>query len=230
MNYIWDVALKAQEQGVPLKDIVFRPARPATPYTEIAFSDINQRELTNPVIEVNAMYRFNDIFKSLLDLEYVDDTEFKEVLFDALMHYLVGVDLRQGLCRWDYYQKFLKQDFGDGKFGAGYKEMFDSYDRQQARYLSAYLTGQYQAGSSLFYLRAMIKALYPQSIVYLNEDKELELLIYIGKKESPELRRQVECLCDAFVPFEYSIHLFWDKHFGIIGIDETMVPDEIVLF
>ncbi|RFZ79592.1 hypothetical protein DS742_07405 [Lacrimispora amygdalina] len=230
MNYIWDVALKAQKQGVSFEDIIFYPARPVTPYTEVAFSDINQRELADPIVEVNAMYRFNIIFKSLLDTEYEDDAELKEALFDVLMHYLALLDLRQGFCRWEYYQQFFKRDFYDGKFGTRHKELFDSDDRQHSKYFSAYLVAQYQAGSSLIYLRAVIKALYPRSIVYLNTDKKLELLIYIGKKETLKLRRQVEYLCDAFIPFEYTVHLFWDKHFGIIGIDETMVPDEIIVF
>ncbi|MDR2022919.1 MAG: hypothetical protein LBQ71_06620 [Hungatella sp.] len=229
MNYIWEVALKAQEQGVPFENIVFYPTRSVTPYSEIAFSDINQRELPDLVVEVNAMYQFNVIFKSLLDTEY-EDSELKEALFDVLMHYLALLDLRQGLCRWEYHQKFLKRDFYDGKFGTRHKVLFDSCGRKQSKYFSAYLVAQYQTGSSLFYLQAMIKALYPKSIVYLNTDKKLELLIYIGKKETLELHQQVEYLCDAFVPFEYTVHLFWDKHFGMIDIDETMIPDEMILF
>ena len=33
-----------------------------------------------------------------------------------------------------------------------------------------------------------------------------------------------------FLPVSFKVHLFWENHFGIIDVDETMEIDEIALF
>ena len=56
------------------------------------------------------------------------------------------------------------------------------------------------------------------------------MLIYIGRTETAELRGQVDFLVSMFVPFDYKVHLFWDIHFGIMGVDETMGLDEFMVY
>lgn len=33
-----------------------------------------------------------------------------------------------------------------------------------------------------------------------------------------------------FLPINYHVFLFWEHHFGIIDVEETMMVDEMVLF
>ena len=33
-----------------------------------------------------------------------------------------------------------------------------------------------------------------------------------------------------FLPVQETVHFFYENHFGIIGVDETMVVDEMVIF
>ena len=43
------------------------------------------------------------------------------------------------------------------------------------------------------------------------------------------LETQLDLLCDMFVPIDYEMKLFWDMHFGLIGVDATMKIDEIIV-
>ena len=57
-----------------------------------------------------------------------------------------------------------------------------------------------------------------------------QVLVYIGQKETEKERERVEFLRDMFLPVHYQVYLFWEHHFGIIGVEETMELDEMVLF
>ena len=72
--------------------------------------------------------------------------------------------------------------------------------------------------------------MYPRSIVYLDSVERRELLIYIGKSETQELKKQVHFIIDMFIPFEYIIHLFWDVHFGILDVNETLEMNEFQIY
>lgn len=56
------------------------------------------------------------------------------------------------------------------------------------------------------------------------------LLIYIGKSKTDRHEKQVKFILDMFVPIDYNLELFWDIHFGIIAVDETMEINEFVIY
>lgn len=230
MNYAWDIALKGMEQEIPLNELSFIPANPAIPYAEIAFNDINQSILTDHKIEVNGMYRYTAIFEPLLDGRLDNNLELRDTLYDVLTHFLIGLDLRQGLCKEEFYQIFAKEDLHNGKYGEEYRDILSCFPRKQWKAISIGLVRLYKTGPSLLLFKTVMKEIYPHSIIYFRTDKKRELLIYIGYKETSQRKRQIEFLCEVFVPLDYKLRLFWEYHFGIVGISETMVPDEIMVF
>lgn len=72
--------------------------------------------------------------------------------------------------------------------------------------------------------------LYPEVFIYENNETTYELLIYLGVKETEQERERVAFLVELFLPMQETVHLFYEHHFGIIGVDETMVVDEMVVF
>ena len=44
------------------------------------------------------------------------------------------------------------------------------------------------------------------------------------------MEKQIGFLMDLFVPLDISVQLFWDMHFGIISVEETMEPDDIMIY
>ena len=229
MNYIWEVLLKASEQNFPQGKIRFTQSKTPSPYMEVAFDELNRDYLDEAPVEVNAYYRHSAIFDNMLD--GLDGyPEFRDCLFDILMHHIAGINIREGLCRNEYFGLFLRGDVNAGRFGRQFMEVFETFEQRQRRFVIECMVRLYALGASITLLRSVMRQLYPRSIIYLDSVDRRELLIYIGKKETPELRKQSEFLVSLFVPFDYVAHLFWDTHFGIIGIDETMGIDDFVLY
>ena len=61
-------------------------------------------------------------------------------------------------------------------------------------------------------------------------DTARELLIYIGRPETGCEQQKVDFLINVFLPLNFTTHLFWERHFGIVDVDVTMELDEMVLF
>ena len=227
MTYIWEVLLRADEQGFPRENIRFAQTKTVTPYMEVAYEELNREHLDEAPVEVNGYYRFAPIFDRLLDgLE--DYPELKDKLYDILMHYLAEINVREGLCESEYHGLFLREDVQNGKFGRQFKEVFTTFERRQVRFVVESMVRLYGIGPSITLFRSVMRQIYPKSILYLDAVERRELLVYIGKKETPALKRQVDFLIGLFVPFDYVTHLFWDLHFGIFGVDETLALDEFV--
>ena len=49
-------------------------------------------------------------------------------------------------------------------------------------------------------------------------------------KKTEEEQKRLEFLQGLFLSVDISMCLFWEHHFGIIGIDETMVMGDMVVF
>ena len=228
MTYIWEVLLKADELKFPRKNLYFIQTTTPTPYMEVASDDINRDYIDETPIEVNAFYRFSQIFESIInETEY---KEYKETLYDIIMHFLAEINMYEGLCKKEYHGLFLYDDVKSGKFGQQYKDVFQTFTQEQTSFVTESMVRLYEIGQPLTLFKSLIRKLYPKSIIYLDTLEQRELLVYIGKKETQELRKQVDFLLSMFVPFDYVIHLFWDMHFGLIDIKETLELDEFVIY
>jgi hypothetical protein len=230
MNYMWEALLRGNDLGIPEEGIRFVPSKTANPYREVFFEDLNAG-LTDPgPVDVNAYYRYGAVFGPLLD-EIMDGSPgLRGTLFDILAHYVTRLDLRQGLCRAEYYSKFLREDISEGVFGRLNMLRLPCFAEPQTRLVLAALLRMYKVGASMKLFAALLRELYPDSIVYFDTEYGRELLLYIGQKETPELCGQLDLLRDMFVPADYDVKLFWDMHFGLIGTDETMEIGQFMMF
>ena len=229
MTNIWEALLKADEQGFPRERIRFIQADTPSPYAEVSFSDVNRQHVNDEPVQVNAYYRYSQIFDKLLD--GLDDySELRDILFDVLVHYLAAMSTVDGLCNSEYHGRFLREDIQTGMFGRQFRQALEAFPHSQIRFVVEGMVRLYTLGSSLILFRTIMRQLYQNSIIYLDIAERRELLIYIGAKETPELKRQVDFLLALFVPFDYGVQLFWNMHFGIMGVDETMMLGEFVVY
>jgi len=229
LTYIWELLLKADEQDFTRENIRFKQVSTPTPYMEVAYEELNRQDLDEAPVEVNAYYRFSAIFDNVID-GLVGYPEFQDCLYDILMHYTAEINLREGLCKSEYHGLFLREDVVAGKFGRQFSEVFQTFERRQVRFVIECMVRLYKLGPSVTLFRSVTRQIYPRSIIYLDAVQRRELLIYIGKKETPQLKKQVDFLLSLFVPFDYITHVFWDMHFGIVGVNETLELDEFVVY
>jgi hypothetical protein len=230
MNYVWEAALKAIELGISPDDLVFRPARSPNPCLEVNLPDINSESFEGDTIEINALYRFSSIFGDLIDTGWADWQEARLALFNALFHAISDMEARQGVSRREFYLRFLEADIETAVFGPALSEGMACFERKERRLILGALLKQYRMGFSLQILRELFRRLYPSSNLYLFIDGGKRLLIYLGRERTTERERRLAVIQDLFIPMDYQVTLFWEKHFGIIGVDETMIPGEIMMF
>lgn len=230
MNYAWEAVLQAEKDNRNRDMIRFVEASVPNPYIEVSVVDLNLEAPEEDRIEINPLYRFEDVFGRLFDKNIKDMAKTREIFFDVCMHYITQLDLREGLSKEDYYCRLLAGDMRKGVYGASASERFALFEKAgQKAVLRSYLQ-LLKTGNYLEEFRKAVKRLYPQAIIYENNEAVHELLVYLGVKETEQEKEKAAFLVKLFLPVQETVHLFYEHHFGIIDVDETMLVDEMVVF
>ena len=230
MNYIWEILLKADKKNIPRRKIKFKKAKVCSPYMEIAFDELNYTSVPdNYSVEVNEYYRFYEIFKDLFNFNLVESQELREVLFDILLHYLAELDLRMGLNKTEFYKKFLLKDISNVVFGEELAKNILFFEKEELDVLLGGLITLYKTGISIELFKKVLIKIFKKSIVYANNEKAKNIYIYLDEVKQIELENKVNLILETFLPINMKPLVFWDKHFGIIGFDNTMKINETVM-
>lgn len=230
MNYLWEILLQAKTQGIEEKDIHFRQARSYSPYIELAEECLNIKRLEEPCyVELNPNYRFQKVFQELFHPEVTDYPALRKGLFQLLIHQIGENDIRAGMTREEYYKKLLGRSFADGDYGADKKEAYFLFQGEDREILLEGLLTLYREGDSIELFRRVMTALIPRCIVYASNDDPYEILVYVGARQSEELEKKVNFVIEQFLNIRYQPELYYEYHFGIIGMEETMQVGEIAI-
>lgn len=230
MNYAWEVVLLAEKNGRERDELRFVEAINPSPYIEVSVTDLNMECPDEEHVEINPLYRFADVFGKLFNKNIEGMEQIRELFFDVCMHYIVQLDLREGLSKEDYYYSLLVGDIRNGKYGEKMKGRFGLFElAEQKVILRAYLRLLKTANYLEEFRKAVIR-LYPNAFIYENNETAYELLVYLGTKESGKERERVNLLREMLLPMQETVHFFYEHHFGIIDVDETMGVDEMVIF
>ena len=68
MNFLWDIALRASQQGTKEEELFFCQAEAYSPFYEQAFPCLNETRVEGGEVELNLLFRFADIFQYLTTL------------------------------------------------------------------------------------------------------------------------------------------------------------------
>lgn len=230
MNYLWEILLQAKAQGIEEKDIHFRQARSYSPYMELAEECLNITRLEEPCyVELNPNYRFQKVFQELFHPEVTDYPALRKGLFQLLIHQIGENDIRAGMTREEYYKKMLGQAFADGTYGTKKQEAYRLFCGKEREILLEGILTLYREGDSIELFRRVMTALIPRCIVYVSNDDPYEILIYVGAKQTEELKKKADFVIEAFLNIRYQPELYYVYHFGIIGMEETMQVGEIAI-
>lgn len=230
MNYLWEAFLKANEQGIKKEQIRFLIAESYSGYMEISDSFLNQKELRKELkIEVNPYYRFYDIFKDLFQPDMQEFPDLRKSLANLIFHLLAENDSMSGMTKEEYYKQFLYQNIRCGTFGQDAAEIIELFKREERELILSGLLRQYQTGSSLVIFKDMAEELLPENVIYHSNENYYEILVYVGVKKEEQIVAKVELLVKLFVDLPYHVDVYYEHHFGIIGVEETMRIDEIAL-
>ena len=230
MNYLWEAVLAAGEQGMDTDRLRFGMAERFSGYMELSNPYLNQQELSGlPVIEMNPYYRFYHMFKELCHPDQEEFPRLRESMFNMIFHLLAENDILSGMTRKEYYKELLFRDIREGLYGPLIPEEIGLFDRNGRETLLSGMLRQYETGSSLDIFKDMMEDLIEESIVYQSNDDFREILVFAGQREEEGIRKKMDLLIRLFVELPYHVEIYYEHHFGIMGIDCTMEMDEMVL-
>lgn len=235
MRYLWEVLLAAKTERIPEEKLRFVHAPSGSGYMELSLPCLNQTWLEDGgqpediSIEVNTYYRFYDIFHGMFPPDPADFPALRESLTNLSLHMLAQNDVRRGLTKEDYHKRLLAKEILRDGFGEMAKRVFLSMDRQEQEQLLGGWLKSFRAGSALPIFLDMVSGLVADSIVYHNNECPDEILIYTGLKQERSLEQRIWFLVDTFLDIRYQVEVFYEHHFGIIGVEDTMKVDEIAI-
>lgn len=230
MNLMWDIMFRARQCGKKDEDIFFKQAEWCSPLYEQSFPYLNQHDVEDNTVEINALFRFAHIFSGLLHKDISDFPQFQQYIFDAAAHFLTDVDLHHGLSKREFYIRKLMKEILDGGFGAAAVENFRVIEVEKQVRLASLVLSQFQTGASLLYFRKAVLVLFPNAMIYQLRDDLKQILIYLGLPKTETREKETAFLQQMFLPINYQLRIFWEYHFGVIGVDATMQVDEIEIY
>lgn len=229
MNYIWDIVIKAHLGGLRKDQLFFKQGKDISPWYEQSFTSINENEINDLIIEINSLYRFDNIFGKYLQDAFLEYNDFKKYFFDIIIHFLCELDLSRNITKESTYLLGIKSDIEKGIWGKGTSNILNEFENDIDTIITFILL-QLRVGSSVFLFREILKKIYSNVILYQMKEQTNLLLLYFGMKKTQKELKKIEFIQDMFLPLGFITRLFWDKHFGVCGIDSTMVTGEIELF
>lgn len=221
--------LYARENGIKEVDITFVPAKSFSPYMECLPVNINEIELKRSrTIEVNPNYRYEEIFGRLLSADNQGVLEeLQRFLFDFWIHEVFGIERLSGMTKRAFAQKGCICEILQGYLGERYQQEFAALTEKEQEALMEQIYHLYSGGDGTILFGNALKIFFPDIYVYLLENEKI--LIYVGENENYISRERIAFLKDIFLPVGMQTDIFWNKHFGIFEIEETMLLDEIAL-
>ncbi|TVX92039.1 iron-dependent peroxidase [Paenibacillus agilis] len=229
LNYIWDQVVRAEQQGIAKSELRFVPAKVFSPYMEISREMLNDQGVERTV-EINPYYRFHSIFKDLFDMENDSEEELRHVLFDLMVHFLADIDTMQGMNKREYHIRFALRDMKAGLFGSKVSTNMELFTKDEQEAIAANVLRLYETGEAFYLLKDTLRKVFTQSTIYANCEEKDELLFYIGQPYSEKALAKIELINELFLPIRFHTELYWDRHFGIIELEETMQVDYIALY
>ncbi len=230
MNFLWDIAIRAMQQGKKESELFFCQAKDYSPFYEQSFPCLNEKKVENNEVELNLLFRFAYIFQYILARQEEDMQDFRKYFVDAALHVILHTDLHHGLTRKEIFIRKLLEELESGIFwekGAAEIQLIEPEKRSR---IAALAYGQMQTGSSLMTFRKGLLILFPDAVLYQMRAERKKLLLYLECDKSQENERKLQFIQDMFLPVSYQLRVFWKYHFGIIGVDAAMKTDEIAIY
>lgn len=222
MEDIWKRIMDGQE------NLRYEQADFFSPYCESVIGSI--QSLGNiDKIQMNAFYRYGDIFQQLFRLEDKENPVCI-MLYDYMMHLLTRLELRNGVTLNEYGLRQKWRLLEQGAYGTQVQKSFLSFDKDR-KYKAAFYVRQHEKmGDSVMLFGKALISILEDGVLYRNDINPKELLLYIGRKQQNMDNAVIDFAREMFLPFHYSLRIFYETSFGIIDDKNCMELEQIEIF
>lgn len=229
IHSVSDYMLYAKKNGISEADITFVPAKVFSPYIECLPTAMNEMELKeNKKIEVNPFICYGEIFSELLAAE--NETilkELKDFIFDFWVHEVFEIERLAGMTRKSFAKSSFIREITEGLFGEKVIKDFELFTADEQDVLMNQVLHLYSGGECRTLFCNALKLIFSNIYVYILDYRKI--LLYIGEKETIVIKKKINFIKDIFLPIGTEMDIFWNQHFGVFGVEETMILDEIAL-
>lgn len=207
MPYIWEKYSKDKTYSIGKK---------ICPYMEVF---CNNRDR----VEINPLIRFPDIAAALSDINLSGYIEDKDALENVIFHYLAQLDKNKGLSYKQVIAEKLREEVGNGFWGEEISTLWKEIDPSDKEILLYVLVQKMLNDNQTFFMEAVGKMFLNSSLCY--EEKNQQYYLYLGAAETEYNLIKIKMIKIMFWNLKSKLLIIWDKHYGIVGIDDTMRID-----
>ena len=196
---------------------------PVSPFIEVCCK-------SSRTVKVNPLVRFPQLFLPLCQEDSGFSDEEKPVIENALFHYIAKMDRLSGMNLLALRLLDMHHDIQQGLYGTQVKEWYASLrPRDQYALLRGMEQSRYEEIPLYHMYRILLQHFFQGAKVYIHE-AEQQVLAYIPEEESDAKERTAKLLQFLFLDLLWDTRLFWKWPFGIIGEEQTMHMDNMVIY
>lgn len=156
--------------------------------------------------------------------------ESKELILQWFLAQAKNWEQKNNYSVMEYKLQMRIKEVTEGIYGENQQQCFFKMSVESKKQAARYMLLQERAGESLQLYGKAVMALLKDGVLYKNRRKTSELLLYLGKARNTEEEAILEFANREFLPFGYTVLVYWQKSFGIIGDKRCMDLNEILLY
>lgn len=230
MSYIWNALIEAIQTDFCIAKIQYTVSgsrvSPYLEYLPVVLYDPERRsspEERLSQIDINPYHRFGEIYKHILNPERGDPND--AVLCDLITHVLAEVDRICGMCKRDFQIMLVMKDLDDGCFGdAKSVQLFTVVEK---RAIAEALIMFFRTSNSLRCLDTLFNMILTDFEIQIRDNREI--VFYNPFAYDGLMDKKLRFIINLFLPVEYPYVIHWQKTYGTIGRDISIMLEEFVL-
>ena len=157
--------------------------------------------------------------------------KFKKNIENNAINYLQELDFVSGTTVIDVICEKISEDIKKGILGISLKKYFLLLNSEEQQYIALLIYNEkINNVNCMKNFRLGIKYFFLDSLIYRQKSEKNKIIVYINKPKNKENVAKIKTLELLFLEFGMELKVFWENHFGVVNVDETVKIDEIAVF
>ena len=196
--------------------------------TEI--KNLTMKNVPKKESKINGFRRRNNIVKE--EKENISVLRnFKKNIENNVINYLQELDFVSGTTVIDVICEKILEDVKKGILGISLKKYFLFLNSEEQQYIALLIYNEkINNVNCMKNFKLGIKYFFIDSLIYRQKSEKNKIIVYINKPKNKENVAKIKTLELLFLEFEMKLKVFWENHFGVVNVGETVKIDEIAVF
>ena len=157
--------------------------------------------------------------------------DFKKNIENNAISYLRELDFASGTTVIDIVCEKILEDIRKGILGKNLKKYFLLLNREEQQYIALLIYNEkINNVNCMKNFRLGIKYFFIDSLIYRQKSEKNKIIVYINKPKNKVNIAKIKTLELLFLELGIELKVFWENHFGVVNVDETLKIDEIAVF